>query len=130
MNIEHIALWTLDLERQKSFYETYFNGRVGVKYCNLQKGFESYFISFDFGGRLEIMTSTQGLAAVEAGEGSLQIGYCHLAFAIGNKERVDQLTERLRQDGYPVIVEPRNTGDGYYESCILDPDGNRVEITI
>ena len=26
--------------------------------------------------------------------------------------------------------EPRTTGDGYYESVVLDPEGNRIEITV
>jgi lactoylglutathione lyase len=130
MRIEHVALWTLDLERLKNFYEKYFNGRSGTKYTNHAKGFESYFLSFESGGRLEIMTVTSDLTAPQEGRGPLTIGYSHLAFATGSQEHVDQLTERLRRDGYPVVSESRFTGDGYYESCILDPDGNRVEITI
>lgn len=43
---------------------------------------------------------------------------------------LERQRERLRTDGYHVIGEPRTTGDGYYESVVLDADGNRVEITI
>ena len=53
-----------------------------------------------------------------------------MALSVGSKALVDELTAKLRQDGYPVVSEPRSTGDGYYESCVLDPDGNRIEITV
>lgn len=56
-------------------------------------------------------------------------GLIHLAFSLGDKESVDRLTERLKGDGYEVISGPRTTGDGYYESCILGPEGNQIEIT-
>ena len=57
-------------------------------------------------------------------------GMSHFAISVGLKEKVNELTERIRKKNFPVVSEPRNTGDGYYESVILDPDGNRVEITI
>ncbi len=126
MRIEHIAIWTMDLERSRSFYEEYFGGAAGAKYHNPQTGFESYFIVFDSGARLEIMRAP-GLDPERSGE--RRIGYSHLAFAVGSEDQVRQLTERLRAEGYTVVSEPRRTGDGYYESCVLDPDGNRVEIT-
>ncbi|HYH03872.1 MAG TPA: VOC family protein [Bacillota bacterium] len=129
MHIEHIALWTNDLERLKQFYLDYFQGKAGIKYCNPLKGFESYFIAFDSGARLEIMTLLKGLGENAATEERLIVGYSHLAFAVSSRAKVDQLTEELQQNGYPVVSEPRTTGDGYYESCVLDPDGNRVEIT-
>lgn len=129
MKIEHIALWTLDLERMKRFYGGFFNGVVGEMYHNQKTGFRSYFISFGSGARLEIM----GKPVV--GEGVCNddmplAGYAHLAFAVGSEAEVDDLTARMRAKGYPVVSEPRRTGDGYYESCVLDPEGNRVEITV
>jgi lactoylglutathione lyase len=57
-------------------------------------------------------------------------GLTHYAISVGSIEKVDQLTEQLRSDRYIIVGEPRATGDGYYESVILDPDGNRVEITV
>jgi lactoylglutathione lyase len=53
-----------------------------------------------------------------------------VAISVGSRDHVDELTARLRQDGYPVLDGPRRTGDGYYESVVLDPDGNRVEIAV
>jgi catechol 2,3-dioxygenase-like lactoylglutathione lyase family enzyme len=44
MRIEHIALWTHDLERLRQFYETYFAGPANTKYVNPRTQFESYFI--------------------------------------------------------------------------------------
>ena len=128
MKIEHIALWTDDLEKLKAFYEEYFGGKSGTKYMNPESGFESYFIMFDGGARLELMR--QPMVLSHPGENGRQyLGYAHMAFSVGSSEAVDSLTERLYKDGYEVISGPRTTGDGYYESCILDPDGNRVEIT-
>ena len=129
MHIEHVSMWTHNLERLKDFYVRYLNATPNDKYSNTFTHFESYFLTFDTGARLEIM---QMLGVVEGVNNIDQqfTGYNHLAFSVGSEEAVNALTERLRRDGYRVIGEPRRTGDGYYESVILDPDGNRVEITI
>ena len=125
MMIEHVALYTLDLERSRAFYETYFDGTAGKPYHNTETGLQTYFISFAGGARLELMTRPE----LEAGERSrLWSGWTHLAFKAGTRENVDALTERIRADGYEVVSGPRITGDGYYESCVLDPEGNTVEI--
>ena len=129
MRIDHVAIWVTDLEKLKNFYEQYFNARSGEKYHNPKTKFTSYFLSFAKGARLEIMqkdTIPKNLNDVI----QQYIGLNHLAVSVGSKEKVDQMTERLRNDGYKVISEPRTTGDGYYESVILDPEQNRLEITI
>ena len=56
-------------------------------------------------------------------------GYEHVAFRLGSKEAVDELTQRLKTDGYEVVSGPRTTGDGYYESFIVAVEGNIIEIT-
>ena len=125
MMIEHAALYTLDLERARAFYETYFDGTAGKLYHNPETGLQTYFISFADGARLELMTRPE----LEEGERSRRwTGWTHLAFKAGTRENVDALTERLRADGYRIVSEPRVTGDGYYESVVADPDGNPVEI--
>lgn len=63
-------------------------------------------------------------------DASNRLGLAHISFSVGSKENVDNLTERLRHDGYAVIGEPRTTGDGYYESVVADPEDNIVEITV
>lgn len=126
MKIEHIALWTRDLERSKSFYETYFGGQANTKYSNPTKQFESYFLTFTDGARLELMQ----MPTIADGTSHQTLGWIHIAMSVGSKAEVDVLTEQLRQDGYTIEGEPRTTGDGYYESVILDPDGNRIEITV
>jgi lactoylglutathione lyase len=127
MKIEHAALWTQNLERLKDFYVEFFNGKSNDKYVNPHTHFESYFITFDSGARLEIMQMPS--VVINKNEADKQfIGYAHIAFSTGSRENVDRLTNILRTNGYSVISEPRETGDGYYESVILDPDGNRVEI--
>jgi len=123
--LEHAALWTPDLERARAFYETYFDATAGEKYVNPDTDFSSYFLTFDDGARLELM-HTPGLAAAAEHPA---VGYAHVAIAVGSAARVDRLTARLRDDGVPVLGGPRRTGDGYYESVVADPDGNRVEIT-
>jgi len=128
MKIDHLALWTFDLERSRIFYEKYFDAKAGDKYFNPKKDFESYFLSFKDGCRLEIM-QMPGVIPLDR-RGVQHIGLIHFAVSVGDKTAVDTLTEELRTDGYEVVGEPRMTGDGYYESVVLDPDGNRIEITI
>ena len=129
MHIDHVAIWTHDLERLRRFYETYFGGTANTKYVNLRKQFESYFLAFPDGARLELMQ----MPGVPPSKNDIEpqfTGYIHIAFSIGSPEAVEGLTERLRRDGYRILDGPRTTGDGYYESVALDPDGNRIEITI
>jgi lactoylglutathione lyase len=128
MQIEHVAIWTRDPERLRSFYETYFDAVAGPRYENPRKQFTSYFLSFRSGARLEIM-SVPALRDDHDGVQPPAVGYAHLAITVGDEPGVDSLTERLRADGYRVLDGPRRTGDGYYESVIADPDGNRIEIT-
>ena len=127
MRIEHVAIWTTDLGRCKHFYTAYFGATAGLNYVNPAKGFESCFLSFDNGARLEAMTTTS-LQLVQAPRGAQRLGLTHLAISVGSERLVDSLTERLRADGIAVVDGPRRTGDGYYESVVLDPDGNRIEI--
>jgi lactoylglutathione lyase len=129
MKIDHIAIWTHNLEGLRAFYEQHFAASAGPKYVNPAKAFASYFLRFPDGPRLELMTRPN-LIAADWAEGHALTGYAHLAFSVGSEAAVDALTERLRQAGYPPIDGPRRTGDGYYESVILDPDGNRIEITV
>lgn len=128
MRIEHVAIWTGDLDRSVQFYHQYFGATPGPRYVNATKGFESVFLSFSGGARLEVMTTrTLKLLAIDAG--AQRMGLTHLALSIGSESLVDELTQRLKQAGFPVLDGPRRTGDGYYESVVLDPDGNRLEIT-
>jgi len=128
MKIDHIAIWTRDLERLKTFYEKYFSALAGEKYFNPGKNFTSYFLCFESGARLELM-QMPGIPD-SANDIYKQFGgLIHFAIDVGSKQVVDSLTERLHKDGYEIIGEPRTTGDGYYESVVLDPDGNRIEIT-
>lgn len=144
MYIEHIAMYVRDLEQTKNFYEEYFQAAAGPIYHNERSGFRSYFLTFADRTRLEIMTKPGVTAGRGGGPGSIDgheengaagggeteyLGYTHLAFAVGSRENVDNLTERLRAGGYPVLSGPRMTGDGYYESCIGGPEGQRIEIT-
>ena len=127
MRIEHVAIWTADLARCKQFYTSYFGATAGTHYVNPKKGFESCFLSFAGGARLEAMTTTM-LSLAERAPGEQQLGLTHLAISVGSETLVDELTQRLRADGIAVLDGPRRTGDGYYESVVIDPDGNRIEI--
>lgn len=129
MYIEHVAIWTRELERLKSFYETYFQAQSGEKYVNQEKQFESYFLKFSSGARLELMC----MPNIPENNNDIKqqfTGIIHLAISVGSEHEVNLLTRRLDQDGYDVVDGPRRTGDGYYESVVSDPDGNRVEITV
>jgi lactoylglutathione lyase len=114
-----------DLELIRTFYEKYFNAHANNKYHNPKTGLQTYFLSFDDSTRLEIMSRPDISARDKA---LASYGYIHLAFSVGSKEAVDSITFTLEKDGYKVISMPRTTGDGYYESCILDPEDNQIEI--
>ena len=131
MKIEHVAIWTTQLEALKEFYATHFSAQAAApKYVNPKRQFESYFLSFpDGGARLEIMR-VPGLQDVHQEGGAPSIGYAHIAISVGSKHAVDDITAALQQAGVPILDGPRTTGDGYYETLVLDPDGNRVEITV
>ena len=127
MNIEHVAMYVNDPENARDFFVKYLGGRANDGYHNPNTDFRSYFITFDGGARLEIMNKP-GLEDPE--KASNRTGYIHIAFSVGSREKVDELTVRFRQDGYEVVSGPRTTGDGYYESCIVGVEGNQIEITI
>ena len=127
MKIEHIAMYVNDLEKARDFFVKYFNAVSNNGYHNKTTDFRSYFLTFEDGARLEIMTRP-GMEDREKTE--KRTGYIHIAFSVGSKEAVDELTAKLKEDGYPAISGPRTTGDGYYESCILGPEGNQIEITV
>ena len=128
MGIEHIAIWVSDLEGMRQFYENYFGAISGQKYENPRKEFESYFLEFGTGARLEIMKRN---TIHQKPDRSLEsLGFAHLALSVGSKEIVDEVTRKIQADGFSVIEGPRRTGDGYYESVALDPEGNRIEITV
>jgi len=126
MKIEHVALYVNDLEAARDFFVTFLGGKSNSGYHNPRTNFRSYFISFDDGARLEIMTKPE---LVDQEKPLNRTGYAHIAFSVGSKEKVAELTEKLRSAGYEVISGPRTTGDGYYESCIVAIEGNQIEIT-
>lgn len=132
MNIDHVAIWTKDLEGMRTFYETFFHARAGNMYINPKTQFRSYFLHFESGARIELMqTPAVRAESASSGEDSArQAGYAHIAISVGSKEKVDALTARLEQAGYRILSGPRTTGDGYYESVVSDPENNLVEITI
>lgn len=127
MRIEHIAMYVEDLERSRQFFEEYFDAVSNTQYHNQKTGFRSYFLSFGDGCRLEIMNREELLSCDNT---VARAGFIHIAFGVGSKDKVDELTERLKADGYQVTGGPRTTGDGYYESCIVDLEGNQIEITV
>ena len=127
MIIEHIAMYVNDLESARDFFVKYLGGRSNDGYHNKTTDFRSFFISFDSGARLELMTRPE---LMDLEKPLNRTGYAHIAFSVGSREKVDELTDRLRADGYEVVSGPRTTGDGYYESCIVVMEGNQIEITV
>jgi lactoylglutathione lyase len=129
MRLEHVAIWTEDLERLKNYYETYFGGKANDKYFNPVKNFESYFLTFESGARLEIMKKPNIPANLNDTVVQQHQGIIHLAFGVETIEEVDKKLKELQQNGFPILSGPRKTGDGYYEFETLDPDNNRLEVT-
>jgi lactoylglutathione lyase len=124
MKIDHIALWTSDLERSLSFYTEFFGAEHGEKYINPVKQLETYFLQFDGGARLELMRKP---LLVSISNDNASCGWVHVAFEVSSIDEVDRKAQDLKSAAY-LIEEPRWTGDGYYEAVALDPDGNRIEI--
>ena len=127
MKIEHVAMYVNNLEAARDFFVKYLGGRSNDVYHNPGTGFRSYFISFEDGARLEIMNKPE---MPDPEKDLNRTGYAHIAFSVGSKEAVDQLTDTLRTAGYRVVSGPRTTGDGYYESCIVAVEDNQIEITV
>ena len=127
MKIEHVAMYVNDLHKAKAFFEKYFGAVSNDGYHNEKTGFRSFFLTFGDGARLEIMHRP---GMTDDAKGLARTGFIHIAFSVGSKERVDELTAILKKDGYQVVSGPRTTGDGYYESCIIGIEGNQIEITV
>ena len=127
MKIEHVALYVNDLEAARDFFVKYLGGRSNAGYHNETTGFRSFFISFDSGARLELMSKPD---MTDADKPASRTGYAHVAFSLGSREAVDSLTGKLRLAGYEILSGPRITGDGYYESAVLAVEGNQIELTV
>jgi len=129
VKINHIAIRTEDIEKVKAFYCRYFGMEAGPVYFNAKRQFTSYFLTLHGSDtRIEII-NIKGLPINEI-TGFPGTGYAHIAISAGSMESVNELTDTLRSHGYIIRSGPRVTGDGYYESVILDPEGNEIEITV
>ena len=127
MKIEHVAMYVNDLESVREFFVRYLDAKSNDGYHNKTTGFKSYFLTFEDGARLEIMNKPGMSDEAKALD---RTGFIHIAFSLGSKEKVNSVTETLRQSGFEVISGPRTTGDGYYESCIIGIEGNQIELTV
>lgn len=129
MILEHIAIWTHQLEVLMTFYQTYFGGIPNEKYTNEATGFQSYFLTFKSGARLELMYKPDVPANQNDTVDRQHMGLIHLAFSVDTMAEVDEKAAELKAAGYSILRGPRKTGDGYYEFETLDPDNNRLEVT-
>ena len=129
MTLEHVAIWTNQLEILKEYYMKYFHGNPNTKYTNSSKGFHSYFLSFGSGARLELMTMPDILRNQNDSIQKQHLGIIHLAFGVDTIKEVEEKAKQLKADGFAILSGPRKTGDGYYEFETLDPDNNRIEVT-
>ena len=129
MTLEHVAIWTKQLEILKDFYIQHFGGQANNKYTNVKKNFHSYFLTFASGARLELMTMPNILDNQNDTVQQQHQGIIHLAFGVDSMAEVDAKAKELKAAGFPILSGPRITGDGYYEFETLDPDNNRLEVT-
>jgi len=129
MNLDHVAIWTTHLGQLKDYYVKYFNGQANEKYTNKEKLFESYFVTFDSGTRLELMKMPGIPENLNDPLERQHQGIIHLAFGMETMEKVSEKSIELAKDGFKIIRGPRKTGDGYYEFETLDPDNNRIEVS-
>ena len=129
MNIDHVAIWTPNLEKLKDYYVRYFDGKANSKYLNKESHFESYFITFDSGSRLELMQKPGIPANLNDPIDKQYRGIIHLSFGVETMAKVDEKLEELKKNSFRILKGPRKTGDGYYEFETLDPDNNRIEVS-
>ncbi len=127
--LEHVALWTRDPERLRDYYVAHFKGIAGPMYQNPGKGFRSYFITFDTGLRLELMSIPDLVSGSAPADIRQRTGWTHIAFQVSSREEVDRKAVELQNEGFMIVDGPRVTGDGYYEFATLDPDDNRLEVS-
>jgi lactoylglutathione lyase len=128
MKLDHVAIWAVDIELMRAFYEKYFDARSNSRYENERKSFTSYFLTFPGGGRLELMHRPDIQRLRDPHSSREFIGYAHLGVEVGSRAAVDAIRKRLQGDGFPLLDGPRWTGDGYYESMVADREGNRIVI--
>ena len=127
MKIDHICLNVRDIEKEKDVYCGFFDFSSNQKYENTKTGWSNYFLSSPVGGaRLELL-SHAGMPLVKTNRDATCI--VHFSLSLGSKEMVDEKTAQLKASGYKVLSAPHFTGDAYYESSFLDPEGNMVELT-
>lgn len=129
MIIEHVAIYTTNVEQIKDYYVRFFNGVSNEKYINQKNGFESYILSFASGARLELMYKPQIPENINDTVEMQHKGIIHIAFGVKTMMEVDEKARELEQNGYKIVRAPRKTGDGYYEFETLDPENNRLEVT-
>ena len=127
MKMDHIGIWVRDLDKMIKFYRDYFNVSAGNKYHNPVKKFTSCFVEFPSGGRIELMNNPDITAVIR--RNGQHTGYIHIAINVGSEAEVDRLAGKFRNDHFEIPDGPRRTGDGYYECVVLDPEGNRIELT-
>jgi len=128
MIIDHVAIWTTQLERLKDYYVKYLNGTANKKYLNKENRFESYFVSFESGTRLELMQKPGIPENLNDPVEKQYQGIIHLSFGVVSMDHVDEKMNELVDDGFKILRGPRKTGDGYWEFETLDPDNNRIEV--
>lgn len=126
MRIEHIAIYVSDIDKTVEFYVRFFHAHATAAYRNANTLFQSRFLTFESGARVEVMNRPN----LGAKGNSLCLGYNHFAISVGSQNKVDELYHVFQANGVEIVSPPRFTGDGYYECCISDPDGNLIEITI
>ena len=128
MRIDHVALFCNELEKMRQFFIEHFSATSNELYHNPRTGLKTYILTFPGGyARLELMQKPD---TISIDPSQPNIGFIHLSISVGSEEAVNSKTEVIKNAGYIVASGPRTTGDGYYESCIIGPEGIQIEITV
>lgn len=125
--IDHIALATDDLAGLCGFYRS-LGGIASPTSTDPDTGARRCVLDF-CGVRLELFERpTRGECATGNGQGPALL---HFGFALGSADAVDQLTGVVAAAGHPILEPPQRVGgSGNYESVVVDPDGNRLKLTV
>ena len=126
MTLDHVGIWTNSLEKLKDYYVRYFNCRASKKYINKETHFESYFLAFESGAKIEIMTKPGIPENLNDRIVKQHQGIIHIAFGMESMEKVsEKAAELAKVTNYKVmdLHELINSAGSSSSFFIKSPEG-------
>jgi lactoylglutathione lyase len=127
IQIDHIALATDDLACLHGFYRSL--GAVASP-TSTDRDTGALSCVMDFCGVRLVLFERPSSGEAEIGNEQAP-ALLHLGLALGSADAVDELTAVIAAAGHRVVEPPGRNGEaGRYESVVLDPDGNRLKLSV